>query len=112
MAIACQTPSDHRLDAPIETILDLWYARHGDRAVHFSYETLLDRDSDDWLMRNMATVVKRIFYTTYTHGRAHMALSAFDVHVMRDIASENVSVRLLERSNGNRGEQSATHPNT
>lgn len=48
------------LDAPLLTILDLWYARNGARAASFLYEQIEYAEGDDWLMQNMALVVKGV----------------------------------------------------
>lgn len=62
MAIKSRTSSSPptQLDAPLLTILDLWYTRNGGRAVHFSYEQIEDGFNGDWLMQNMALVAKGI----------------------------------------------------
>lgn len=45
------------LDAPFETILDLWYASLGEAVVTFTLERLGNEIKDDWLMDNIRRIV-------------------------------------------------------
>lgn len=97
------------LDAPLNTILDLWYARNGGRGVHFSYEQIEYTECDDWLMQNMALVVKGIVRGDGVFKAGDQALSMgytfanrgpFTVMVIFNNMNQDLLVRLTEKTDG------------
>lgn len=96
------------LDAPLLTILDLWYTRNGGRDVHFTYDEIEYADCDDWLMQNMALVVKGILRNgTYNKpDRAldvgHMSAESgpYRLLVIFDNTDQDILVRLMEAHHG------------
>ena len=61
------TKSPKTLNVPRITIFDLWYAAHQERSVDLTYEHLYGEPPDDWLMKNMTSVVHGI-----VHGTGHL----------------------------------------
>jgi hypothetical protein len=59
-------PDPYPLDAPLETILDIWYTVLGEAVLGYAYEELQDNVPKDWLMDNIRRVVARLIL----YGRA------------------------------------------
>lgn len=111
--------ADKDLDAPLQTILDLWYARTGGRDVRFSIELVYDCESDDWLMQNMALVVSRVVRKEGELKSVRGWVSditavypPFVVVVSINKAYQDFVVCVKEIDSGNTGEQGAAPANS
>lgn len=114
MAIASQ-PLNSRLkypfplDAPVETILDLWYTVLGDTVLDYAYDELLDLIPDDWLMNNIRRVVARLIVDVH-ESKWVVSGTPYTVHWQWNNHTQKVNVKLImKETNGNHRQQSVAH---
>lgn len=96
-------------------IANLWFVRYGATPVAFTYESVADGyNGDDWLMRNMAIVVRSILRNngvwknrdSHPFGYGHDALQNYpaplQIKVMLDNATQVIQVYVQEIPHGDR----------
>lgn len=83
------------MEAPLQTILDLWYTKYEDRELNFDVDSILRAERvDDWLARQMCIVIFHHCMSSTGSFDKYYTFPAYKLFAMESAVDETVRVRL------------------